>query len=186
MVSIPGNHDRNFFGNKLPLLGWRSNIYDKHQARLFFANNQTDVPDWNTLTKIIFKELAIAIFPFDSNPRASMRLSLDFARGRAEDPRGTFKRYDTQFREIAKESSIPYSSCPKVVLLHHHPFPLPTNKSDERLEPFNIMVNAHEFLSAAASFRYRHYSSRPPARFRTDRAYSAYFRHQFNARLRVR
>ena len=152
MLSIPGNHDRNFFGNKLPLLGWRSNTFDKHKARLFFADNQTGVLDWDTLTKMIFEELDIALFPIDSNPRAPARISFAFARGRVEDPYGTFKHFDTQFREIARKSGKPYSSCPKVALLHHHPFPLPATKLDERLEPFNIMVNAHQFLSAAADF----------------------------------
>lgn len=42
VVSIPGNHDLNFFGNKMPIIGWRVKAFDKHKASLLFADNQTD------------------------------------------------------------------------------------------------------------------------------------------------
>lgn len=147
VIAIPGNHDRYFWGNKLPWLGFRWNSFDKYQSELLYPS---EFNDWKSITAEIFIRLGIALFPLDSNVKR--RFSIRFAQGRIDEPYQQLEKDSEQFRKIATTRNINYESCTKIIILHHHPFPLPATSKDEKLEPYSIMLNAYQFLDAATSF----------------------------------
>ena len=142
ILTIPGNHDRFIFGNKVPLLFNRSRKFD-HFLPILLYPRETSV---NELVRRIFKRYGIALFPIDSTNPGTL---FAFAQGRVPEPSQLFGGWKQRFLKWSTDAS-EYSTSIKIVLLHHHVVPLPADKVDEQLEPFNLIQNPFQFLHAAA------------------------------------
>lgn len=145
IITIAGNHDRYFWGNRLPFLGLRWGVYDKYRARLSYPREFTD---YNKFLVQIFKKLGLALFPLDSNKKS--RIAFGFARGRLDNPLLQLQEFENLYKEVNPKK---YETATKIALLHHHIFPLPSDRVGERLEPYNIMVNAYQFLDATTNLK---------------------------------
>jgi hypothetical protein len=142
ILTVPGNHDYNFYGNKFfcNIMKWCFKRYMKH----FFHPHDTG----SEVAVSFFRKCSIALFPLDSN---DLTFPFGFARGRVKSPIQRLAEMDKEFAGIAEDSRIPYSTCTKIVLLHHHPLPLPSSSFKEKIEKYMVLSNAYPFLRAACS-----------------------------------
>lgn len=160
-VTVPGNHDYYNKGNRILSVpkGFinrlkavftdqddikPSSLYEKYSERLYYPNTKDGL---ESLCKKVYEAHNIALFPFDSNDGS---ISIAFAEGQVKNIEETFHDYASMYRKMRSSDRV--SSERKVAILHHHPLPLPTEKSDEKLEPFLALRNAYKFLHAANEY----------------------------------
>ncbi len=133
ILSIPGNHDYYFLGNRLLK---RKKIWSQNE-RLFQKPENTPLK----AAFEILKKYNIAIYPLDSN-QSNM---LSFAKGKVINPLKSIKTFDKYFIENINE----FNPILKIAVMHHHLLPLPNyGKKDELFEPFMFLENSHEVLNA--------------------------------------
>lgn len=142
IITVPGNHDFSFWGNSL--------VYSRIlQLPYWFFHKKLQNPSkkYEELVVEIFNNTNIAFFPIDSN---NVRLFLGLARGYVKSPLPNLNKYNELFESAAKKKNIDYSSCKRVLLMHHHPLPLPnTSDSEENIEKFLVLSNSYQLLEAA-------------------------------------
>jgi hypothetical protein len=98
----------------------------------------------NDIVHNVFDTYGLALFPIDSTNPGSI---FAFAQGRVHEPFLELQRLSKQFQSWSNDAR-KFSSAIKIILLHHHVVPLPADKLDERLEPFNLIQNPFQFLPA--------------------------------------
>lgn len=139
VITIPGNHDCNFFGNRLWSPQRTRPMRDELAEFLADGAFKSDLAEFARTHRVM-------LFPFDSN-RTSLGM---FARGRVHDPQRRFNEMEKEYR--ARLPHDHFGNCVRVALLHHHPLPLPDTRAGQKLEAFHILDNANEFLRAACDF----------------------------------
>jgi len=139
VVPVPGNHDYFYLGNKIFNI-FKSNNFEKYKNLIVYPEYGIDY-----VIDEIFEKFNIALFPLDSN---RCKWKLGFARGEIFAPLKILEKIEKRYKEKDKEL---YLRCKKIIMMHHHPLPLPTSQIHENRERFLILRNAYKFLEAVSS-----------------------------------
>ncbi len=126
LIVVPGNHDYGFLGiaGFKPLTG-----------RWF----RREFSGWNKPRVVFVKDPPITFFKIDSNPWI-----LNFARGRIRSRQLNKLRRELDAKTPAERAAIEAST--KIVVVHHHPFPVPYEGKDT----FLMLKNAQAFIQFLA------------------------------------
>jgi len=128
VIVVPGNHDYGIYGN----VGVKS-VTGRGFGRQF--------PDWDKPRVVLMDGggTAVAFFKVDSNP-----LILNFARGRVWSSQ--LKRIGRELDAKTPEERAKIEAATKILVVHHHPFPVPYEGKDT----FLMLKNAQPFIQFLA------------------------------------
>lgn len=141
IITVPGNHDYGIKGQKFldfPL------SYKIYASKLSYSPTKQyeQTPDGAAYS--FFDQHRIAVFPLNSNGRF---LKMRFAEGKVDNLSGRFNDMTTTFRNIGEQKGIDFDKSHKIVILHHHPLPVPSKDSVFEREQFLFLANAHDLLA---------------------------------------
>jgi predicted phosphodiesterase len=129
VVLVPGNHDYRVWGNVgiRPITG-----------RFF----QHHFSDWNPHRIKLCRNEGVTFFRIDSNP-----VMFGFARGKVT--RGQLKKLRLELSQMSSEDRAFVEQSARIVVLHHHPLPVPYEGGDV----FLMIRSSHELLQFMAEQR---------------------------------
>jgi len=142
---ICGNHDVAITGIHFLLPTLRGPFREFHSRQLKNAG----FASIEEQAEAFYKETGIAVFPYDSNTFEGSRRGWA-ANGHIADLEEITDNMRDRFRSTVTASGVSYDDATKIALLHHHPLPLPADKSDIGAEPFMLLDNANHFLRTIA------------------------------------
>lgn len=141
IITVPGNHDYNFKGLNFLRVSF---IFDWFYAnKLCFGPPDQKGKSADDAAYSFFNRHNVAVFPLNSNGQ----FSNNFAEGKVDNLAARFTDMSTTFRKTGETKGIDFDKSHKIVILHHHPLPVPNKDSAIDSEQFLFLANAYDLLA---------------------------------------
>ncbi len=148
IITVPGNHDRYYYGNDITIVRYKNKLFDKNGHKFLLPFKKKPYQErLKELCLEIYEKTQLALFPIDStsiHDRWSKKIP-QFAQGYVKRPNKQIKTFDDLYKSIG---GIPLV---KIAFMHHHPLPLAISHKDQALEKFMVLKNAVQVTNVLAN-----------------------------------